>query len=143
MKNSDSSGLITTLVTTYDYGIGSHSAIHVAIEGRPDFLYDPAGSYNPGGRRGSGGVFSGDDASLSSYKKYQESTGSRVELTVIPLSIKQEERLIGNSEEIGDPRGLWCAGSVSGALSGMCGVGFTVFPGRLNRMAKGAVCTVD
>jgi len=29
-------------ITTYDYGVGSHSAILVENPGQPSFLYDPA-----------------------------------------------------------------------------------------------------
>lgn len=138
----DPKGLITTLVTTYDFGIGSHSAIHVSRPGKLDFLYDPAGSYSPGGRRGSGGLFDGADASLAAYKKYQEGTGSRVELTVIPLRPEQEAALLENAEKWGDPRGFGCASSVSGALDGMCGINQTSRPGVLNDRAKEAECPV-
>ena len=139
---TDPSGLKTTLITTYDFGIGSHSAIHVARPGQPDFLYDPAGSYAPGGRRGTGGLFEGDDASLAGYSKYQRGTGSRVEFTVIHLTPEQEATLVQNAEEWGDPRGFGCAASVSGALGGMCGITQTFRPGVLNDMAKEAKCPV-
>ena len=97
----DPLGLTTTLITTYNFGIANHSAIHVSRPGKPDFLYDPSGTYAPGGRRGTGGLFEGRDASLASYKKYQVGTGSRVELTVIPLTPEQELTLIANAEEWG------------------------------------------
>ncbi|WP_439448406.1 RHS repeat-associated core domain-containing protein [Stenotrophomonas sp. ATs4] len=139
---TDPLGLTTTLITTYDFGIASHSAIHVSIPGKPDFLYDPSGSYAPGGRRGTGGLFEGRDASLASYKKYQVGTGSRVELTVIPLTPEQELTLIANAEEWGDARGFWCASHVSGALDGMCGTKQTLFPGVLQKSAKAAECPV-
>ncbi|MFS2042926.1 RHS repeat-associated core domain-containing protein [Stenotrophomonas geniculata] len=139
---SDPLGLTTTLITTYDFGIANHSAIHVSIPGKPDFLYDPSGSYAPGGRRGTGGLFEGRDASLASYKKYQVGTGSRVELTVIPLTPEQELTLIANAEEWGDARGFWCASHVSGALDGMCGIKQTLFPGVLQKSAKAAECPV-
>lgn len=139
---TDPLGLTTTLITTYDFGIASHSAIHVSIPGKPDFLYDPSGSYAPGGRRGTGGLFEGRDASLASYKKYQVGTGSRVELTVIPLTPEQELTLIANAEEWGDARGFWCASHVSGALDGMCGIKQTLFPGVLQKSTKAAECPV-
>lgn len=139
---TDPLGLTTTLITTYDFGIANHSAIHVSIPGKPDFLYDPSGSYAPGGRRGTGGLFEGRDASLASYKKYQVGTGSRVELTVIPLTPEQELTLIANAEEWGDARGFWCASHVSGALDGMCGIKQTLFPGVLQKSAKAAECPV-
>jgi len=139
---ADPRGLKITLVTTCDFGIGSHSAIHIARPDKPDFLYDPAGSYSPGGRRGTGGMFEGDDASLAAYGKYQNGTGSRVEFTVIPLTPEQEAALIENAEEWGDPRGFGCAASVSGALGGMCGITQTMRPGVLNDMAKEAECPV-
>ncbi|WP_242894341.1 RHS repeat-associated core domain-containing protein, partial [Stenotrophomonas maltophilia] len=139
---TDPLGLTTTLITTYDFGIANHSAIHVSIPGKPDFLYDPSGTYAPGGRRGTGGLFEGRDASLASYKKYQVGTGSRVELTVIPLTPEQELTLIANAEEWGDARGFWCASHVSGALDGMCGIKQTLFPGVLHKSAKAAECPV-
>ncbi|AWH33208.1 RHS repeat-associated core domain-containing protein [Stenotrophomonas sp. SAU14A_NAIMI4_8] len=139
---ADPLGLKTILITTHDFGIGSHSAIHISRPGKPDFLYDPSGSYSPGGRRGSGGTFDGDDASLVSYTRYQTGTGSRVDFTVIPLTPEQETALIERAEEWGDARGFWCASHVSGVLGGMCGIKQTIFPGALQKSAEGAKCPV-
>ncbi len=139
---TDPLGLTTTLITTYNFGTANHSAIHVSRPGTPDFLYDPSGTYAPGGRRGTGGLFEGRDASLASYKKYQVGTGSRGVFTVIPLTPEQELTLIANAEEWGDARGFWCASHVSGALGGMCGIKQTLFPGVLQKSAKAAECPV-
>ncbi len=138
---TDPLGLTTTLITTYNFGIANHSAIHVSRPGKPDFLYDPSGTYAPGGRRGTGGLFEGRDASLASYKKYQVGTGSRGVFTVIPLTPEQELTLIANAAEWG-ARGFWCASRVSGALGGMCGIKQTLFPGVLQKSAKAAECPV-
>ena len=73
----DPLGLLPTLITTSDYGIGSHSALYIYTPGQPDFLYDPGGSYL-NATRGSAGFFSDDEANLNSYLKYQEGMGSIV-----------------------------------------------------------------
>jgi RHS repeat-associated protein len=135
----DPQGLETTLVTTYDFGIGSHSALHVATPGQPEFIYDPAGSYNVD-TRGSGGFLEGEDANLDSYIDYQKGTGSEVRETKLPLTPEQEQQIKERAEEIGDARGLSCASSVSEALGGVCGIEGSRFPGFLRRQAENARC---
>jgi RHS repeat-associated protein len=141
----DALGLETTIVTTYDkaYGVeyGSHSALHVATPGQPQFLYDPAGSYQPGGvPRPEAGFFEGRSAHLDSYVRFHQSTGSRVELTRLNTTPAQEAAIKARAIEIGDPRGFSCARSVSDALRGVCGIGGSGFPGRLNRQGQEAQC---
>jgi RHS repeat-associated protein len=133
-------GLVTTLITTYDYGVGSHSAVHINTPVEPPFLYDPAGSYNAD-TRGSGGIFEGNEANLQEFIKYHESTGSKVDLVVILTTPEQEELMKQKAEEIGDLRGFSCASSVSSALSNVCNdIKPTFWPGRLRRQAKDAKC---
>jgi RHS repeat-associated protein len=140
----DPLGLKTTIITTYDtsYGItyGSHSALFISRPGQPSFLYDPAGSYNPKGERGTGGTFEGNDANLQDYIKYQRATGSTVKTIDIPTTKEQENAIIDRAIEIGDPRGFGCASSVSAAMGGVCNVTDTRFPGNLYDKAKGAKC---
>jgi RHS repeat-associated protein len=143
LRYTDARGLETILVTTYDYGFGSHSAIYVNTPGQPPFLYDPAGSYQPNGEpRGTGGFFEGNQANLQDYVKYQESTGSTVEVVKIPTTPAQEQGIKERAMDIGDPRGFSCASAVSQALGGACGISESLFPGSLRRKAERAQCKV-
>jgi RHS repeat-associated protein len=137
----DPSGLVTTVITTWDYGFGTHSALYINTPGQSPYLYDPAGSYNPGNRRPEDGIFEGKDANLADYINYQKGTGSDVTTTNIPTSAEQEAAIKGRADGIGDPRGLSCATSVSGAIGGACGIDpSTFFPGNLDASAKNANC---
>lgn len=141
IRYTDPRGLETTVVTTYDYGIGSHSALYVNTPGQSAFLYDPAGSYQPSGEpRGTGGFFEGSQASLQNYIRYQESLGSTVELVKIPTTPTQEQAIKDRAIDIGDPRGFSCASAVSQALGGVCQIPGSSFPGNLRRQAQGAQC---
>lgn len=135
----DPLGLETNLITTYDYGIGSHSAIQVVTPGQPAFLFDPAGSYLED-TRGSGGIFEGKEASLKDYIKYQKDSGSSVVVTRIPTTSEQERLIKNRAEAIGDPRGFSCAASVSGAIGGTCDIPGSSFPGPLHDQATKAQC---
>ena len=138
---TDPRGLETILITTYDYGIGSHSALYVATPGQLPFLYDPAGSYQPGKEpRPSGGFFEGPQANLDRYIQYQQSLGSKVDLVRLPTTPAQERAIKQQAEEIADPRGFSCSRAVSGALGGVCGIPGSGFPGILRRQAAGAQC---
>ena len=140
LRYIDRKGLETTVIITFDYGLGSHAALYVQTPGQPNYLYDPAGSYDPGGRRGSGGVFEGDDANLQSYIDYQESTGSTVETVTLPTTPEQENQLKNNADEIGDPRGFSCANAVSSTFDDICGIAHTSLPGTLYEEALKAIC---
>ncbi|MFO0819074.1 MAG: RHS repeat-associated core domain-containing protein [Pirellulales bacterium] len=129
----DPNGLETTLITTYDYGIGSHSAVHVSTPGQPDFLYDPGGSYGDG-KRGSGGFFEGSEADLNNYIKYQKDTGSTVETKKLNTSPDEEKKIRERAEELGDTGPFTCASSVSSTLDGICGIKPTSRPGKIPDM---------
>lgn len=141
VSSADPSGLETVIITTFDYGIGSHSAAFIRTPGKPDFLYDPAGSYDPIRERGTGGFFDGGtEANLKNYIDYQKKTGSEVYTVTLPTTPEQEEAIKERAMEIGDPRGFSCAISVSTALGGVCGISQTKLPGRLFSKAKEANC---
>jgi RHS repeat-associated protein len=137
----DPTGLVTIVITTYDYGIGSHSALFISRPGSTNFLYDPGGGYNPGGTRGSGGFFEGTEANLGAYLLYQQSLGSRTSVSVLNTTAAQEASIRDRAIDTGDPGAFLCAAGVSGALGGVCGIGGSLFPGRLADQAAGAVCT--
>lgn len=123
----DPDGLKTTLITTYDWGFGSHSAILITNPGQASFLYDPAGSYK-------------GPANLNSYINYHQSTGSRVSTTSLNTTSGQESQIINrilNSPSAGP---LGCAGAVSSALGGACGIPGSPFPGRLEDQARNSTC---
>jgi RHS repeat-associated protein len=92
----DPNGRETYVITTFDYGVGTHSAMMVARSG-DNVLYDPAGSYIPpsseGGRRGSGDIFTGQDADLNAFVRYQESTGSQVKVLKFDTTPQQEAKI--------------------------------------------------
>ncbi|MDD5113698.1 MAG: hypothetical protein PHC94_06750 [Methylobacter sp.] len=141
LRYVDPLGLVTTLFTTYDSNVGTHSALLVETPGQSPILYDPAGSYMEAqGTRPTGGYFDGADASFSQYYNYQISTGSAVDVVTIPTTPAQEKQIIKNIEQIGDPRGFSCAASVSAAIDGACGIEGSNLPGLLRRQADAASC---
>ncbi|MBN1663043.1 MAG: hypothetical protein JW943_05530 [Deltaproteobacteria bacterium] len=138
----DPRGLVSILITTYDHGIGSHSALYIRTPGQDAFLYDPAGSYMTGlgSTRGTGGILEGDEAKLVDYINYHRGTGSEVNLTIIKTTPQQEDAIKQRADELGDPRGFSCASSVSGALYGACGISGSIFPGILHNQAEKSSC---
>jgi len=135
MSAIDPDGLKTTLVTTYDYGFGTHSAILIETEGMPPLLYDPAGTFP---KMGSGDTM--EDVTLDQYVKYQKSTGSRVVTTVLNTTVDQEKAM---RKWLEGNRGMapgFCASGVSSALNGACGIGGSMFPGTLKKQAEKAKC---
>jgi hypothetical protein len=131
--------VITTFDSTLGISYGSHSALFVATPGQESFLYDPAGSFNSD-TRGSGGYFTGVDASLPDYVNYQQQMGSVVQIVPLNTTVPVEQSIIQNAMDLGDPRGLNCASSVSSAIGGNCGVKTTRFPGTLYSEATGSSC---
>ena len=129
----DPLGLQTTVIITYDYGIGSHAAVHTSNGNNGgSFLYDPAGSYQPsGGVRGTGDFFEGGSASLSDYIKYQESTGSTVDTHVLNTTERQEQAIVDRAIDLGGVAPFLCSAAVSSALGGVCGEKGSPFPGSL------------
>ncbi len=137
---TDPTGLATFIITTYDWGIGSHSAMFISRTGKDNFLCDPAGGYDPDHTRGEDGIFTDKNADLAKYVLAQKSTGSIVEVTKLDTTEEQEEATKANADRIADPRGLSCAASVSESLAGTCGISQTRFPGSLARQAKNSSC---
>lgn len=129
----DPFGLRTTVIITYDYGVGSHAAVHTTNgnSGGP-FLYDPAGSYQPtGGGRGTGDFFVGDAANLADYIQYQESTGSTVETHTLDTTPRQEQAIADQAIDTGGAAPFFCAAAVSSALGGICGEEGSMLPDTL------------
>lgn len=131
----DPSGLKTTIITTYDLGFGTHSAILVETPGQASFLYDPGGHY-PG--TGSGNFI--DGVTLAQYIAFQEATGSSVRTKVLNTTPAQELGIIQRAENQGGRPPGYCAVGVSGALGGVCGIKGSMFPGILNKQAKKSMC---
>lgn len=138
----DVRGLETTVITVRDWGVGTHSAVHVQTPGQSPFVYDPAGSYQgPSGEpRGSGDFFEGKDANLRDYIKWHEDRGSTVETTKLPTTPEQEKEIKRRAEERGGAFPFACTTAASDALGGVCGIGRYFLPDSLGRAAKGAVC---
>ena len=125
----DPLGLITILITTYDYGFGSHSALYIR-NANGNFLYDPAGSFRIE-TRGTGDFFEGNDANLAAYVAYHESIGSSVSLQSLNTDIITETEIIDRAIELGGTYPFFCAGAVSSAIGGACDVDSSMFPGFL------------
>jgi RHS repeat-associated protein len=137
----DPFGLETVVITVRSWGVGSHSAVYAdhGVDDQP-MLYDPAGSYSPpsGEPRGSGDSFSGSDADVAAYRRYHESTGDTVEMTVLPTTAAQERAIAARAEELGGVQPFQCTAAVSSAIGGVCGIGNHVLPGFLADDAKHA-----
>jgi RHS repeat-associated protein len=136
---TDSKGKETQVFITRDYLIefklpftdynvklgqyGSHAAARVDNPQGEATLYDPAGSYNPleNGRpvRGSGDFITGRSADLESYVKYQQSTGSDVEILRFATTPAQEKAIADRVEEQGGRLPCYCANGTAGAISGI------------------------
>lgn len=99
------------------------------------FLYDPAGSY-PG--KGTGDFL--DGVSLAQYITYQTSTGSNVQISTLNTTSSQEAAIIQRAMSIGGVIPGLCAGAVSNALGGICGITGSLLPGKLNNQTKQASC---
>ena len=138
----DPSGLLSQIITIYDNGIATHSALLIT-NANGAYLYDPSGSYSTGkgGRRGSGDTFVDEDASLSKFIKYHQNNGSTVKIQNINTTLKQEQQIISAIENIGGGGFLGCASSVSKAL-GLCGYSQTMLPSSLVNQAnsRGTTC---
>jgi hypothetical protein len=113
----DPKGLATTIIITSDYGLGSHAAVRVDNSGDP-ILYDPGGSYM-NGARGSGDFFTGNEASLGSYIKYQQGTGSDINIISFNTTPQQESAIATNIENATNPGDFGCAKGVSNVLNGV------------------------
>jgi hypothetical protein len=124
MNATDPDGRETYVITTFDYGIGSHSALLVSRNG-DNVLFDPAGSYVPasvkaeGGQRGSGDVFEEKDANLKSYVDYQKSTGSEVKVLKFNTTPQQEATIKARIEQQPGIAPGSCAVATSTVISGV------------------------
>ena len=136
----DPLGLYTAVI--HVSGAIPHSAVYIDSNGRKPFLYDPAGSYQPtnGEPRGSGDFFEGGKMSLSDYIKYHTENGDTVSIYPIPTTASQERDIIERAIEQGGAGPFGCAGAVSGALGGVCGVESSAWPGQLYDNATKARC---
>ncbi len=110
----DPSGLVTTIITVSDWGIGTHTAIHVDNNGSP-VLYDPSGSY-PDPTRGSGDII---DADLSSYVQFHLENGSRVTQQFFNTTPCEESQIVKNIEGQGGAAPFFCTTFVSSAIDGI------------------------
>jgi RHS repeat-associated protein len=121
---TDPDGRETFIITTFDYGMGSHSAVLVARNG-DNVLFDPAGHYVPksikeeGGQRGSGDVFEGKDANLKSYVDFQKSKGSDVKVLKFDTTPAEEATIKTRIEQQPGIAPGFCAVATSTVISGV------------------------
>ena len=126
---TDRLGLATDIIITYDsyaggyIDFGSHSAVHIDNGGDPE-LYDPAGSYDPpdesgGPSRGSDDTFTGDNANLDAYLRYQRSTGSTVRVYHFDTNASDESKIAKNIDAEGGKDAPYCTIGVTNVLMGV------------------------
>jgi hypothetical protein len=119
--------MTTTIIITYDYGMGSHAAVHVD-HGEAGFpaIYDPSGSYSEGAWIYSGRgdiidwpvyVDSGVSPFLRDYVNYHISTGSHVKTFAYQTTPEQETQIMNNAKIIGGGFGPSCAVQTSRAIN--------------------------
>jgi RHS repeat-associated protein len=118
----DPFGLDTTVIIVYDKSLGvtygSHAALLIDNGGHP-ILYDPAGSYAPDHRCGSGDACAEVDADLSLYQKYHQKNGSTVKSFVFHTTPQEEEQIANRILQIGGAAPFYCASFVSRAIQGI------------------------
>jgi len=121
----DPSGLKTTVVIIYDNGwfgfvYGSHAALYIDNGGDP-ILYDPAGGYAPKHNCGSGQACDGYAADLSKFKKHHQGGADfhSIQFFTFDTTPEEEKQIAERIKEIGGAAPLFCAASVSGAISGI------------------------
>jgi len=90
----DPNGKKVCLVTLYDFGIGTHSAVWVS-NSDGSFLYDPAGSYP--GPEGWGEAY--PDVSLGDYAKYHTNLGTGVKTQCLDLPENEEKKIRAGAED--------------------------------------------
>ena len=138
----DRLGLETTVIVTYDYGIGSHAAVHVDQGNGNQTLYDPNGGYVPpsGIPPGSGGVHGPDDSGLQDFIDWHEGQGSVVETYPLGTTPEQDQQIVDNILDQPTSPPFGCAISSSGAIGGACGIEPTWWPGSLADQASESSC---
>ena len=115
----DSLGLETCLLTTVGpAGIRDHAAIFTS---RGDgtgggAIYDPAGAFGASNGGGSGGVVTGEAASIKKFKEFHAS--QTVESTCKNTSQKEEEDIIEKSFLMPSAGKFQCAAMSSSVLHG-------------------------
>jgi hypothetical protein len=115
----DPSGLKTTVIITYDTGIGSHAALYVTNGSyNQPMLYDPAGGYQAI-TRGSADALHGDEANLNNYIDYQRSTGSSVKTYTYDTTPAEEAAIANRADELGGRAPFGCGRATSAALDGI------------------------
>jgi RHS repeat-associated protein len=137
----DPLGLYTAVI--YVEGGIPHSALYIGGDGRTPFLYDPAGTVykQPNGEpRGTGDFFEGDAANISAYVNAYVNNGDSVHIYPIPTTVEQEQAIRDRAMGADGAWPLTCAGSVSSAVGGTCGVESSAVPGWLYDNAKKAQC---
>lgn len=130
----------TTVIELEDSTVG-HAALHIDNDGTgEDFLYDPAGSYQPPSGERTNDLMLGNDAKLENYSNYWSRRGDTVHTYELNTTPEQEKAIMNRAAELGDVSPFLCASSVSKALNGVCGIEGSVVPSTLGEQAKNATC---
>lgn len=122
-NNIDPFGLVTVVIITRDWGIGTHAAVYASSGPyKTPFIYDPAGNYSgaiPNRPRGSGDLLELEDANLTTYLNWQHSTGSDVYQYIFNTTPEQEALIGRRAMKLGGAKGGYCAEFTSDALKGI------------------------
>ena len=115
----DPYGLNNLDVIVNNNGIG-HVGLHMG-SGDNELLYDPGGSYmTPEGiPSGSGGTFSGSDANLNNFLKYQFEDGSDVNVYSFEITPDEDRKIREAIDEQGGCSPFFCASCSSSVLNGI------------------------
>ena len=113
-------GLIMVVVITEapsgSFTVGSHAAVCDSISGDP-VLYDPGGSYQAGAR-GSGDAFSGAEADLRAFLRFERKDRDIVRRFKFRTTPAQEAQIAERISQVGGKQGGFCAVGVSQVLDG-------------------------
>ena len=126
--------LITTYGSYFYIETGDHSALYISVPEDKDmkqYLYDPGGSYMQG-RRGSGAIFSDEDADISKYIEYQSPVSSKIEKIKLSVSDLEANAILQNALDEGEDGDFSCARHVSTVLSKIYGVDIYRSPASLH-----------
>lgn len=143
MSYVDPFGLETCiLITRNSLGFGNHAALFTDGSANTDgpFLFDPGGSYGQDNGAGTGGMISGDAASIDAFRQFhKDQFGDTTESECKDTSDEEEEQIFQNLLSGGSWAPPYCALGVSYAIDGVPSfsrVPGSIFPGNLIRQVR-------
>lgn len=130
--------LITTYGSYFYIEAGDHSALYISVpedKKMKQYLYDPGGSYMQG-QRGSGAIFSDEDADISKYIEYQSPVSTKIEKIKLSVNDSEAQSILARALDQGEGGWLICAEYVSTVLSVPYGIDVYDWPSDLHEAVK-------